>query len=116
VHLNNFLPIFKLKILATIQEATRGANLLITHYQSLRAEPKFERFYDDVLELSTGLTDEPSLPRYRKRPRRLDEGVAPHRYLSPKERYRHTYFEVLELVKGEIERRFNQPDFISFRN
>ena len=46
-----------------IQEATRGANLLITHYQSLRAEPKLDRFYD-VLELSNGLTDEPSLPRY----------------------------------------------------
>ena len=33
--------------------------------------------------------------------------AAPHRYQSPKERYRHIY---LELVKGEIER-FNQPDF-----
>ena len=32
----------------------------------------------------------------------LDEGIAPHRYQSPKERYRHIYFEVLELVKGEI--------------
>ena len=95
----------------SIQEATRGANLLVTHYQSLRAEPKFDRFYKDVLELSTALTDEPSLPRYRKRLRRLDEGVVPHRYQSPKERYRHIYFEVLELVKGEIERRFNQADF-----
>ena len=95
----------------SIQEATRGANLLITHFQSLRAGPKFDQFYDDVLELSTELTDEPSLPRYRKRPRRLDEGIAPHRYQSPKERYRHIYFEVLELVKGEIKRRFNQADF-----
>ena len=58
------------------------------------------------------LTDEPTLPRYRKRPRRLDDGDAPHRYVSPKERYRHIYFEVLELVKGEIERRFNQADFL----
>ena len=99
----------------SIQEATRGANLLITHYQSLRTEPKFERFYDDVLELSTGLTDEPLLPRYEKRPKRLDEGVAPYRYESPKERYRHIYFEVLELIKGEIEGLIKLI-FISFRN
>lgn len=92
----------------SIQEATCGANFLITHYQSLRAESKFDRFYDDVLELSAGLTDEPSLPRYRKLPKRLDEGVAPQ---TPKERFRHIYFEVLELVKGEMERRFNQAGF-----
>ena len=92
----------------SIQEATHGANLLVTHYQSLCAETKFDRFYD-VLELSTGLTDEPSLPRYRKRPRRLDEGIVPH-YQSLNEKYRHIYFEVLELVKGEIEM-FNQADF-----
>ena len=99
----------------SIQEATCGANLLVTHYQSLCAEPKFDRFYDDVLELSTGLTDEPSLPRYRKRPRRLDEGVVPHHYQSPKERYRHIYFEVLELVKRDIER-FNQANFHLIQN
>ena len=97
MHVNNFPPIFKLKIL----QATRGANVLVTHYQSLRAEPKLDRFYDDVSELSTGLTDEPSLPRYQQMPRRLDEGVVPHRYQSPKERYRHIYFEVLEFVEGK---------------
>ena len=95
----------------SIQEVTHGANLLVTHYQSLCTESKFDRFYDDVVELSTRLTDEPSLSRYRKRPKRVDEGAAPHCYQSPKERYRHIYFEVLELVKGEIERRFNQADF-----
>ena len=51
------------------------------------------------------------IPRYRKRPRRLDDGCEPHCYQTPKERYRHIYFEVLELVKGEVERRFKQADF-----
>ena len=74
------------------------AELIITHYQSLHTESKFSRFYDDVLELSSELTDEPSLPRYRKRPRWLDGGSFPHQYETPKERYRHIYFEVLELV------------------
>lgn len=70
-----------------IHEATRGARLLVTHYQSLRTVAQFERFYADVIEQSSGLTDEPTLPRYRKWPRRLDGGAVPHCYQSPKERY-----------------------------
>jgi len=99
-----------------IHEATRGARLLVTHYQSLRTVAQFERFYADVIEQSSGLTDEPTLPRYRKRPRRLDDGAVPHCYQSPKERYRQLYFEVLDLAKGEIERRFDQTDFQIIQN
>ena len=95
----------------TIQEATQGAGLLVSHCKSLRVESKFDRFYDDVLEQSAGLTEEPSLPRYRRRPRRLDDGEQPHCYEVPKDRYRHAYFEVLELAYGEVERRFDQADF-----
>ena len=72
---------------------------------------KFDRFYENLLELSSDLTEEPILPRYRKMPRWLDEGDQPHRYQAPKDKYRHAYFEVLELVSGEIERRFDQADF-----
>ena len=100
----------------TIYEATHGAELLVSHYKSLRIESKFDRFYDDILEQSSGLTEEPSLPRYRKMPRRLDDGEQPHCYQGPKERYRHIYFEVLELAYGEIERRFKQPDFHIIQN
>ncbi len=52
----------------TIQEATRGANLLVSHCKSVRAESKFDAFYADVLEQCVGLTEEPCLPRYRRRP------------------------------------------------
>ena len=94
----------------TIQEAMHGARLLITHYDSLRKESQFNRFYDQVIEESSHFTQEPTLPRYRKRPRRIDDGSTPHRYKTPKERYRHIYFEVLDVIKGEVERRFNQDD------
>jgi hypothetical protein len=95
----------------SIYNATHGAELLVTHYNSLRHESQFNHFYDCVLQQSSGLTDEPSLPRYRKRPRRYDSGDDPHNYTEPKDRYRHLYFEVLELASGEIERRFKQSDF-----
>ena len=76
----------------------------------MRAESKFDAFYA-VLEQSVGWTEEPCLPRYRRTPRRLDDGEHPHNYQVPKDRYRHIYFEVLVLVYGEIEKRFDQADF-----
>ena len=77
---------------------------------SLRTEDKFDLFYDQVTTESSCLTEEPTLPRYRKMPRRYDDGSIPHQYHSPKDRYRHAYFEVLEVIAGEIKRRFDQPD------
>ena len=94
----------------TVQEAIHGAELLVRHLKSNRTESKFDLFYDQVIEQSSSLTEQPKVPRYRKVPRRLDGGENPHRYLEPKDRYRHIYFEAIELVTGEVERRFDQPD------
>ena len=33
-----------------------------------------------------------------------------HRYLEPKDRYHHIYYEALEVVAGEVEQRFDQTD------
>ena len=52
----------------SIYNATHGAELLVTHYNSLRYNSQVNLFYDCVLQQSSGLTDEPSLPRYRKGP------------------------------------------------
>ena len=95
----------------SIYNATHGAELLVTHYNSLRHYSQFNLFYDCVLQQSSSLTDEPSLPRCWKRPRQYDSGDDPHCYRELKDRYRHLYFEVLELASGEIERRFKQSDF-----
>ena len=94
----------------TVGEGIKGAHLLQSHLSSLRSEEKFTTFYSDVIKLSEGLTDEPRLPRYRKAPRRLDDGAQPHCFTCPKDRYRQAYFEVLEQACGEIENRFNQSD------
>ena len=48
------------------------------------------------------------LPRYRKVPRRFDDEEGSHRYLEPKDRYCHIYYEPLEVVAGEVEQRFDQ--------
>ena len=90
--------------------------MLISNFKSLRDELKFNRYYEDILQQSANVTDEPVLPRYRKRPKQLDDGVQSHCYQTPKDRYRHLYFEVLELACGEVERRFEQPDFLIIEN
>ena len=68
----------------------KGACLLQSHLPTLRSDDKFSVFCDDVLQSSQGLTDEPVLPRYRKIPRKLDDGSQPHHFASPKDR--HAYF------------------------
>ena len=93
-----------------MQEAARGAQILRTHLSSMRNEAKFESFYSEVIHESVSPTAEPTLPRQSKRPRRLDDGATPHRYETPKDRYRHMYFEVTEITAGKIEKRFIQKD------
>lgn len=94
----------------TVSESLKGSCLLVQWLKSMRNEAAFETFHGGVVKASEGLTDEPVLPRYRKPPRRLDAGGQPHRYDSPKDRYRHAYYEVLELASGEVSRRFDQSD------
>ena len=93
-----------------VQEATRGASLLVSHFRHLRQPEEFEKFYENVISASSGVTDSPVLPRYRKLPKHVDNASSPHRYQSPKDRFRHAYFEALELAVGEVERRFEQSD------
>ena len=57
-----------------LSDATCGADLLVSHLKSLRNDCNFNRFYDAVLAESAELTEEPILPRYRKRPRQYDAG------------------------------------------
>lgn len=94
----------------TVQEALNGARLLRSHLQTLRNDGYFDSFYDSVCQQSSILTDDPYLPRQRRAPRRYDEGAQPHNFDSPKARYRHVYYEVLDLAIGEIERRFDHKD------
>ena len=73
----------------SIHNASCRAELLVTHYNSLLNESQFNHFYESVLQLSSGLTDEPTLPKYHKRPKRLESGDNPHCYKEPKDKYRH---------------------------
>ena len=86
----------------------RGAALLVSHLKLLRTETTHNRFYDHNVEESGSLTEEQKLPRIRKAPRRIDHGSSPHTYACAKEIYCHAYYEALDLMSEEVERRFHQ--------
>ena len=56
----------------TMQEAVDSADLAIRFLQSQR-DDIFDRFYSRIVEDSKELTSEPTLPRYKRAPRRFDE-------------------------------------------
>lgn len=94
----------------TVGEGLSGAKALSSYYSSLRNEDHFIDFYRAVVSSSHGLTDDPVLPRYRRRPRRIDDGAHPHCFASPEDRYRQTYFQALEYCCEDISNRFIQSD------
>ena len=92
----------------TVEDILRAKDLVKAHLARQRKDDAFDTFYTDVVAKASDLTEEPKLPRYRRPPRRLDDGATPHRFSSPKEHYRHLYFEVIDLLREEIEQRFSQ--------
>ena len=94
----------------TMQEAREAALLSERYLRKLRSEEEYSKFYEQVVQQSQGLTDEPVLPRKRKIPKRVNDGADPHQHLCPKDWYRQQYFEALDEVTNELSRRFDQKD------
>ena len=92
----------------TLQDATNAAELAICFLQRQRTDEAFTTFYSQVVAEAKDLTDPPVLPRYRNPPKRLDGGSISHQFNSPKEYFRKQYFEVLDLLINELQRRFQQ--------
>ena len=92
----------------TIMEALHATKLARNHLTRLRDETTFDRFYEKTKSAASELTAEPTLPRYRHKPRRLADGSLPHRYDSVESCHRHMFYEVLEVLVGVIDKRFNQ--------
>ncbi|KAI8487209.1 tRNA selenocysteine 1-associated protein 1 [Branchiostoma belcheri] len=96
----------------SVQEAVTCVNTLKSFYRRQRTDASFDAFYDSAEEAARELNiGEPALPRYRRQPRRLDDGSQPHRHDSPKDFYRQIYFQACDLLVGELTDRFDQ-DFL----
>ena len=82
-----------------MQEAVFYADLAIKFLRDQGDESVFESFLGQVIECATVLTNEPTLPRYARQSSRFD---------SPKAYFRKDYYDVLDLLCGELSNCFQQ--------
>ena len=74
----------------TIHKAIHASNLALKFLESQRTGHgnAYETFYKHILDCSKDLTDDLTLPRYRKQPRRYN-GHASHKFESPETYFKH---------------------------
>ena len=99
-------------------ESQEIARLTVATLQTLRNDESYELFWKQLeIERSSFEVGEPTVPRKRKVPRRIDDGapVGDH-YDSPKDRYRVHYFEALDLATNCIKSRFDQMGYNTYKN
>ena len=86
-----------------------AAETTIQYLKRLRTDNTFSTFYSKVLEQSHDVTTSPTLPRYRQFPRKPGEkGADGHTFSTPEDYFHKQYFEVLDLLINELDRRFQQ--------
>ncbi|XP_046571823.1 zinc finger MYM-type protein 1-like [Haliotis rubra] len=95
----------------TAKDARKGAEQVLAYYDKLRSTDTFSEFYKSVVDEAEDKTDPPRLPRYRKRPKRLDDGSNTHTFPSVEDYCRQQYFEGLDIVSEQLKRRFSQKGF-----
>ena len=93
--------------------ARKNATVVISMLKELRTDSEFINFWEKVIKKGQELDiGEPTLPRKRRPPVRLDPASSSaHHDSTPQQMYRRYYFEILDTVVGEIEKRFESSAF-----
>ena len=92
-------------------------NLVLISLRTKRTDAEFDKFWNQLIsEVSQLDVEEPTLPRKRKMPKRFDEFASHHFYETSKDLHHRTYFEAYDNVIQGIEKRFQQKDFLIYRN
>ena len=92
------------------QEVLSSVKMANNFLERQRSDSAFNLFYETVVRAES-ITNEPTLPRQRQIPHRINDGCPNYQFSSPKDYFRQQYFETLDLLRSEIMRRFNQPTF-----
>ena len=100
----------------TVNDCYSAVELCIRALERIRTDEKFRSFFRGVREEANDKCDPPVLPRRRRLPRRIDDGAPPHVFSDVEDLYRKEYFEAIDCVKGELERRFHQNNFLFVRD
>ena len=89
----------------------RGLQQAVQFLERQRSDASFELFYRGATDVAKDLTEAPTLPRQRQIPKKLDDGAPSHQFFLPEEYFRQHYFEDLDILTGELNRRFNLSSF-----
>ena len=94
-------------------EGQRVAAMTVATLQHIRDDHSFDLFWEKVeLERQSLDVEEPLLPRRRKTPRRIDDGITVGDFPDDaKTFYRQQYYEALDLIISSINDRFDQPGY-----
>ena len=92
----------------------RLANLTKGTLTKIRIDQSFDHFYANVARKSEGLLGEPTLPRKRHTPAKLEVGAgAPSYPQTAKDHFVRAYYEAIDLIVRAIYQRGNQESFSS---
>ena len=94
----------------------RLANLTKETLTKMRTDQSFDYLYANVVRKSeVEGVGEPTLPRKRRTPARLEVGAgAPSYPKTAKDHFRRVYYEAIDLIVSAIDQRFNQESFSSY--
>ena len=78
-------------------------NLAKGFYKRQVTEQTFNFCYNKAIHNAESLQIGRSvLPRYKRLPKRLDQGAKPHQFEAPKDYFHQQYFEACDLLLGEL--------------
>jgi hAT family C-terminal dimerisation region len=96
-----------------LKDAMDAVRELSKYYADLRTDEKWEEIWQHMISKSTELDLEiPQFARVRRPPKKIEQTAtvtAPHQYQDVKTKHKVHYFELIDLLVSELDRRFNQP-------
>ena len=96
----------------SVQDGYYVAEVTLRALSRLRTDQRFASFFSSVKVECATRCDPPVLPRQRQLPRRIDDGAAQHTFTSIECFYRKEYFQAIDVVKADLEKRFIQKNFL----
>ena len=90
------------------QEGSSAAACALKFLKRQRSDYQFMTFYNAVVSEAQDHTDPPTLSKQRQMPKRLEDRSTNPNFSTPEDYYRKQYFQVLDVLAAEIERRFDQ--------
>ena len=104
----------------TAVEGQDSASCTVKALKSIRNDESFSSFWKIVkLDQDRLGINDPSLPRKKRRPEKVDNYFVPITYHHPvttEEMYRQIYFDAIDNATQTITDRFDQPDWVVYRN